>query len=92
MHNKRRLRRLWDEYRFPGFRPSSTVEGVFGDRRARIVTLIRRSKKRRAGAVLGFIPAGTIARNGSYATSRTEMPEYTCGSRCGAYIAGDAMP
>lgn len=38
-------RHLWDTYRFPGFRPLATVRGVFGDSKARIVTLVRRAKK-----------------------------------------------
>ena len=37
--------RLLDAYRFPGFRPIEEVRGVFGDPHARIVTLVRRSKK-----------------------------------------------
>ena len=36
----RKHRRLWDTYRFTGFRPSSKVQGVFGDPKARVVTLI----------------------------------------------------
>jgi hypothetical protein len=41
----RRLRRLADEYRFPGFRPLPVVVGIFGNPAARVVTLVRRSKK-----------------------------------------------
>src|SRR2546426_11856860 len=44
-NSAKRLRRLWDEYAFPGFRPLSTVRGVFGDRKARVITFKRRSKK-----------------------------------------------
>src|SRR5713101_3951897 len=40
----RRPRRLWDAYRFPGFQPSPTVTGIFGEPHARILTLTRRSK------------------------------------------------
>jgi hypothetical protein len=39
-----RRRRLDDAYRFHGFRPLATVRGVFGDPKARVVTLQRRSK------------------------------------------------
>src|SRR5258708_22303191 len=46
----KRRRRLWDTYSFPGFRPEPTVSGIFGDPKARLITLKRRSKKRRAGA------------------------------------------
>src|SRR6058998_2535575 len=41
MPTPRRPRRLWDAYRFPGFRPSPTVTGIFGDPHARIITLTR---------------------------------------------------
>jgi len=45
MANKaKRRRRLWDAYAFPGFRPQSTARGVFGDPKARVITLVRRSK------------------------------------------------
>src|SRR5580692_12325879 len=42
----KRSRRLWDTYSFPGFRPEQTVRGIFGDPKARVITLKRRSKKR----------------------------------------------
>ncbi len=37
----KRKRRLWDTYAFPGFRPRPTVHGIFGDPKARVITLIR---------------------------------------------------
>ena len=40
----RRLRRLWDTYSFAGFRAQPTVRGIFGDPKARVITLRRRSK------------------------------------------------
>ncbi len=42
----KRPRRLLDAYRFPSFRPQATVKGVFGDPKARVVTLVRRGKNR----------------------------------------------
>ena len=54
-----RQRRLWDAYRFPGFRPEPSVRGFFGDPQARILTLRRRSKKRSAGSAVGCAWAGT---------------------------------
>ena len=62
-------RRLSDEYRFPGFRPSTTVQGVFGDSSARLIALHRRSKKRTAVHVVVPIVRGTIARSGMSAIS-----------------------
>ncbi len=37
-------RRLWDTYRFPSFRANSTVQGIFGDPKARVICLHRRGK------------------------------------------------
>jgi transposase len=58
----RRKRRLWDAYAFPGFRPEETVRGIFGDPKARIIRLKRRSKKRAAPTAEPCIGAATIAR------------------------------
>ncbi len=41
----KRIRRLLDAYRFPGFRPRPAVVGVMGEPGVRVVTLVRRSKK-----------------------------------------------
>src|SRR5271156_720042 len=41
----KRIRRLWDTYWFPGFRPEPTVRGIFGDPKAVVIGLKRRSKK-----------------------------------------------
>src|SRR5262245_51092038 len=51
--SKRRERRLWDTYAFGGFRVQPTVRGVFGNPKARLVSLVRRSKKQHAGAAQG---------------------------------------
>ena len=51
-NSAKRQRRLWDAYAFPGFRPHPTVRGVFGDPKARVITLKRRSKKRSAAAAV----------------------------------------
>ena len=57
----RKHKRLLDAYRFTGFRPQELVRGVFGDSKARIITLVRRSKKQSARSVverrwaLGFV-------------------------------------
>src|SRR5207247_2500347 len=50
----KRRRRLWDAYSFPGFRPQPTVRGIFGDPKARVITLHRRLRRldcRRCGKV-----------------------------------------
>lgn len=41
-------KRLLDAYRFPFFRPLEKIRGIFGDSKARIITLVRRSKKQSA--------------------------------------------
>ena len=50
-----RYRRLWDTYRFPGFRPQHTVSGIFGDPKARVIRLVRRGKKRLVECAALFI-------------------------------------
>jgi transposase len=47
---------------FPGFRPEPTVRGIFGDPKARVITLKRRSKKRHAGTAVACRWVGTTAR------------------------------
>src|SRR5258707_15158864 len=83
-------RRLLDAYRFPGFRPIEEVRGVFGDPHARIVTLVRRSKKRLAAHAGEYIPGGTIARFGAHAPFRPAACASFCSSRCGVWAAADA--
>jgi transposase len=41
----RKRLKLEDTYRFPGFRPAATVHGIFGDQKARTVTLKRTGTK-----------------------------------------------
>ena len=62
-------RRLEDTYRFPDFRPESTVRGLFGDPKARLVRLVRRGKKRLAACVDKCNEPSTTARVGGHATS-----------------------
>ena len=69
-NSSKRQRRLWDTYTFPGFRPQPTVRGVFGDPKARIITLARRAKKRFAGAAGEFIRVGTTGVYGRFAICR----------------------
>jgi len=60
--------RLPDTYRFPGFRPEAIVRGIFGDPKARIVSLRRRRKKRPAVPVVNPIEAFTTASPAGSAT------------------------
>ena len=54
-------RRLADAYTFPGFRPLERVQGLFGDPRARLITLVRRGKKRSVASVAPRTAPGTTA-------------------------------
>jgi len=78
-NSSKRQRRLWDTYMFPGFRPQPTVRGVFGDPKARIITL--------AGAQKNGL---RVLRANSFGLVR---PAYTAGSRSAvrrhAHLPGD---
>ena len=39
-------KRLLDAYRFPFFHPLEKIRGLFGDPKARVIALVRRSKNR----------------------------------------------
>ena len=62
MATLRKHRRLLDAYRFDGFRPRDEVRGVFGDSAARVVTVVRRSKKLSARGVVERTLVGTTER------------------------------
>src|SRR5258708_4115850 len=80
----RRLRRLVDAYRVPGFRASSRVRGIFGDPKACVITLHRRSKKQYAAPVAKTTGFGTTGRPGGYASCRAAIGESIWTSRCAA--------
>ena len=58
----KRSRRLWDTYSFPGFRAEQTVRGIFGDPKARVITLKRRSKN--GLRLLRSYPEGVVRPEG----------------------------
>ena len=80
----KRVRRLWDAYAFPGFRPRPTVRGVFGDPKARVITLERRSKKRAAVAVVEPTWAGTTGARVGFAICPAAIRVSISSSRFGA--------
>ena len=80
----RKHKRLLDAYRFAGFRPLELVRGVFGDSLARVITLVRRSKKRSAKCVAEHTRSGTTARGGAPAI----CPAATRGSIWSSRFAG----
>jgi hypothetical protein len=76
-------RKLLDEYRLPGFYPMAKIKGVFGDPKARVITLRRTQKKRYAVVVEWHIKAITTRRRGAYGIYHAEMPEYIWNWKCG---------
>lgn len=93
MANKRkRARQLADAYAFPGFRPLRSVRGVFGDPKARIITLVRRSKKRCAASADERTAVGTTAARGGCAICRRAITASIWSSRSGVWTAGDVAP
>ena len=83
----RKHRRLWDAYHFPGFCPLSTVHGIFGDPKARVLRLHRRGKKQFAAVVAMVIGVGTTAKFVGSATCPAETLESTWSWKSGASTA-----
>ena len=81
-------RRLTDVYSFAGVRPLATVRGVFGKPQIRVITLVRRSKKRSAAAAVLFTEAGTIGGCGMCAISLVASGTSFWSWRFGAWRAG----
>jgi len=71
-----RKRRLLDEYKFPGVRPRSEIQGIFGDPKARIIRLYRTEKKQHVVVVERCIAVTTTRQNDGYGTCPAGMPEY----------------
>ena len=86
-NSTKRKRRLGDAYRFKGFRPQADVRGIFGDAKARIMRLVRRSKKRFVVAVDAFSQAGTTGAGGVFAISPVAICGSTWRSKYGACSA-----
>jgi hypothetical protein len=53
---------LLDAYHFPGFRPDKIIKGCFGDSKAFVITLKRRSKKQCVQSVTGNNPVFMTTR------------------------------
>src|SRR5947199_10125993 len=79
----RRKKRLLDGYRFPGFRPLPEVVGVFGDPHARVVRLVRRSKKPLVASAVECARVGMIAPVGARAIWRAGLIASIWSSRWG---------
>jgi len=66
------------------------IKGVFGDPKARIITLRRTQKKRYAAAAERYIEAITTRRGDAYEICLVGMPEYIWNWKCGASNARGA--
>lgn len=89
---RKRAGRLTDAYAFPGFRPLHSVRGVFGDPKARIVTLVRRSKKRRAECADDRTAVGMIDARGGCVICRPAVCASIWSWKSGVSTAGDVAP
>jgi hypothetical protein len=87
MGKTRKRRRLVDAYAFPGFRPRALVQGIFGDPQARLVSLVRRGKKRSAACAARRTGAGTIGVYGGYAICPVGHIGFTWSWKFGACTA-----
>ena len=87
-NSNKRNRRLSDTYRFDGFRPLSTVRGIFGEPTARVITLVRRSKKQSAARVGKRKAAGTTDADAKCATSLVAAYGSTWRSKSGEFSVG----
>jgi hypothetical protein len=92
MPKARKVRRLADAYKFPGFRTLQTVHGIFGDPHARLIRLVRRGKKRSAVPAERFTSAGTTAGNVEREICRVGVTAFTWSWKCDGSIAGTAVP
>jgi hypothetical protein len=92
MPKTRKPRRLADTYTFPGFNPLAYVQGIFGDPQARLITLVRRTKKQSAARVAQCIGLGTTADNGASGICRAEIIESIWTWRYGGFSVAAAAP
>jgi len=81
---------LLDAYRFPGFRPLEKIRGIFGDPKARVITLVRRSKKPSATPAGERTPAGTTKSSDGFATCPVATRASIWKSRFDGCFAGTA--
>ena len=90
MPNKPKRKRLLDAYRFEGFRPLGQLQGVFGDPKARVITLVRQSKKLLVAVAGECTRVGTIVPDAGRAICPVPAFASTWTSRFGAWPAAAA--
>ena len=82
---------LNDLYSFPGFRAHSKLKGMFGDSPARIVTLVRRQKKRYAVHAARSLASSMTARPIVCVMSIPGTPGFTRNSNIAGWTAASAL-
>jgi hypothetical protein len=83
-------RRLLDEYQFPGFRPRSEIQGIFGDPKARVIQLERSQKKQHVATAERYTGATTTKQYGGYGICPVGMPGYIWMWKFGGFSARGA--
>ena len=91
MSKTHRRRRLADTYSFDGFRAQSSVQGIFGDPQARVVSLTRRRKKRSAANAGRRNLVGTTALGDGYGICRAGSTAFILSLRCGGLTAASVV-
>ena len=75
MPRTRKARRLVDAYTFRGFCPRATVQGLFGDPLARLVTLVRREKSNLRHGSSRLVRPHAAPSSGSALRAVRDLPE-----------------
>jgi len=88
----RKIMRLPDTYRFPGFCPAAIVRGIFGDPKARVVSLHRRRKKRAVASAANPTALITTAGRGESAICPAATLAFTWTSRFDASSVAGVVP
>jgi hypothetical protein len=88
----RKVMRLPDTYRFPGFRPEAVIRGIFGDPKARIVSLQRRRKKRPVAFAVNPTAPITTASCVAFATCPAATRACIWNSRSDASSVAGVVP
>jgi hypothetical protein len=83
-------RQLTDAYRFTGFRPLSSIRGIFGDPQSRVVRLSRRGKKQTVEAATKYIDHSTTANCAEFEIYLAAIAEYIWSSKFDACYVGNA--
>lgn len=81
-YRMKKIKKLRDEYRFPGYYPKAAIKGKFGDNRARVIRLMRSQKKLNADVAEPRIKISMTAKPKQSGIYPVAMPEFICPWRC----------